>query len=54
MQKQGVSMKAPKFLSRFAAIPKDPAKTQMLALKRTLQPKQAHTMVKPRKLKGSV
>ena len=54
MKKKAASMNSSKFLSRFAAVPKDPAKTQMMALKRSIQPKQVHDMVNPRKLKGSV
>lgn len=54
MKKYGASMNSTPFLSRMAAVPKDPQKTQELALKRAVQPKQAHKLVKPRKLKGSV
>lgn len=54
MKKQGAKMKSAPFLGRMAAVPKDPAKTQMKALKRAIQPKDPHKMTRPRKLKGSV
>ena len=43
-----------KFLSRFASLPKDPVKSQMAAIKRQLQPKPVHKLIKPRKLIGSI
>ena len=47
-------MNAATGLSNFAAVPKDPAKTQMDALKKSIQPKPYGKRVKPRKLTGSV
>ncbi len=41
------------FLSRYAAVPINPVETMKRSLKRAVQPKQAHKLVKPRKLKGS-
>ena len=54
MKKIAASIKAPKNLSTFAAIPKDPAKTQRMSFKRQLEPKDPHKLVQPKKLKGSV